>query len=85
MMKPRKEARRCRKQVATFVSAIRVYRKPDYRVRGNRGKIGRTSTQALLRNKRNLFRSVKSREEADSMDVAEEQVADPIVVVMKCL
>ena len=85
MMKPRKEARSCRKQVATFVSANKVYRKPDYWVHGNRGKIGRTSTQALLRNKRNLFRSVKSREEADSMDVAEKQVADPIVVVMKCL
>lgn len=85
MMKPRKEERCCRKQVATFVSAIKVYRKPDYRVRGNRGKIGRTSTQALLRNKRNLFRSVKSREEADSVDVAEKQVADPIVVVMKFL
>ena len=59
MMKPRKEARRCRKQVATFVSASKVYRKPDYWVHGNRGKIGRTSTQALLRNKRNLFRICK--------------------------
>jgi hypothetical protein len=79
MMKPRKEERSCRKQVATFVFANKVYRKTDYRVQGNWGKIGKTSTQALLKNKRNLFRFVKSREETNSMDVAEKQVADPIV------
>jgi len=37
MMKPRKGKRRCQKWVVTFVSMIRVYRKPDYWVHGIRG------------------------------------------------